>query len=82
MLIGIPDTGYIDCIGIFDNETQAYGKAYSYLVHDVKYNDRFSVSIPELCEGEHGCIIWTACKDKPDLIRTTATILEYEEADR
>lgn len=32
-------------------------------------------------EGEQGCIMWTACKDKPDLIRTTATILEYEEAE-
>ncbi len=75
----IPDTGFMDCVGIYDNVEQAYGKAYLSLGDGLDEGEYY-LTLPEEREGESGYIM--ECRSKTqDRTITTATVLFFKEDD-
>lgn len=71
------DTGYMDCVGIFDNTNEAYGKAYLALCEYLQ-EDNFYVTEPGYREGENGMIIHAYERETNKLL-AWVTVLFYCE---
>lgn len=77
VILEIPSTGYIDCIGIYENAEQAYGEAYLSLCDGV-VSDNYYITSPMDREGKNGCYMSVVDKDTKEE-GTMATILFYME---
>lgn len=77
VVLEIPDNGYIDCIGIYDNAEQAYGDAYLSLCEGLDPN-LYYITFPQDREGENGCFL-SAVNKNTEKEELTATVLFYRE---
>ena len=82
----INETGFIDCVGIYDDEMAAYGKAYTVLSDTAfdythSYNNQFYITPLELCEGESGYIMRLVNKETGK-VEEWVTVLFYEPEDK
>ncbi len=72
-------TGYMDCVGIYENAEQAYGEAYLSLCEELNEDSYYITSICDR-EGENGCCLSRVNKDT-GAEEMTATVLFYRKAD-
>lgn len=73
------DSGYMDCIGIYDTAEEAYGKAYLELSDGIE--DGAYITLPEYREGENGMVI--ECRNKSEnKVVHWCTVLFYREEDK
>ncbi len=75
VILEVPDTGYMDCVGICGTKEEAYGVAYLALSDGL--NGAY-ITLPERREGDNG-IVMEAKESKDGNIIFCATILNYEE---
>ena len=74
----IPDTGFMDCVGIYEDWNTAVGAAYLALL-DGEDEDKYCVSDIGRREGDCGVIMYEIDKATGN-IEDCVTILEFKEA--
>lgn len=81
VVMEIEDTGFMNCIGVFDNYREAYGEAYLALCDSYEIGDtEHYISLAADREGECGMIIELINK-RTGKVEEFATVLFYDEKD-
>lgn len=79
------DAGFIECVGAYDDEMTAYGKAYTTLSdaafdYTQSYDDKYYISTLSPSEGECGYIMQLVNKETSK-VEDWAIVLFYEPED-
>lgn len=81
VVMEIEDSGFMNCIGVFDNYREAYGEAYLALCDSYEIGDtEHYISLAADREGECGMIVELVDK-KTGKVEEFATVLFYDEKD-
>ena len=78
----ITETGFMDCVGIYDDEMAAYGKAYTTLNDEAfnltgNYDDKYYISTLAPREGDSGYVM-ALIEKATDYVMDNVTVLFYE----